>query len=357
VVPISGIVTHLMPDLDAALCVWLLKRFGTERFPGIDSVPVSFFPAGRLPGGRTADALEAEEGILAVDTGQGRFDTHAPSGVLRDDPGRVCAADLVARELGVDSDPTLKRLLDFVRLQDLEGRSIATSDPMIHLVALPNIVRGLNLLYPREPERVIDRICDLFDAIHETEKAWVRALEDVKKARTIRVRRDALLMALRSSSGVAGRAARRMGSDLLIHQDGAGNIGITLRRHGPLKSIRFGPLAALLRVVEASLRKEKPDWARIDHVGTVQTWYLHDSGRILCQGSPKKPTRDPSRIPLDAILELTASRLDRRHEPPAIICERRRDPSFSCAACPIERLQMTSCKAFRLSTNNAPKNI
>lgn len=63
------IVTHINPDLDAVVSVWLLKRF----LPGWKEAEVDFCEAGETFEGQ---AVDSNPNILHVDTGLGRLDHH-----------------------------------------------------------------------------------------------------------------------------------------------------------------------------------------------------------------------------------------------------------------------------------------
>lgn len=139
------IITHEYPDLDAMLCCYLLHRYGEKRYPGISNARICFYPAGRLPENKTPEDLE-KEGILAVDIGGGRLDTH-PDGIsVEKEKLSLSAANLVAQDLGIENQETLSDILEFTRLQDSIGQSLSSRNPIDHTMALPNIIRG-GLLY------------------------------------------------------------------------------------------------------------------------------------------------------------------------------------------------------------------
>ena len=59
-----------------------------------------FSSANTLPDGKTADQLE-DEGIMPLDIGGGRFDTHPVADCDNVEKWDTCASQLVAEELGV----------------------------------------------------------------------------------------------------------------------------------------------------------------------------------------------------------------------------------------------------------------
>ncbi len=133
------IITHEYPDLDAMLCCYLLRYYGNSKYPGIDQAEIKFVPGGQLP--KSPEELE-KEGILAVDIGGGKLDTH-PSGMeCEREKFEQSAANLVATDLEIHEYPTLKNLLEFTRLQDSTGQSLRSRNPIDHSLALPNLIKG-----------------------------------------------------------------------------------------------------------------------------------------------------------------------------------------------------------------------
>ncbi len=151
------ILTHEHPDLDAMLCCYLLKKYGEENYPDIAKAKIAFCPAGRLPGDKTPSELE-EEGILPVDIGGGRLDTHPDGNEIEESKKTLSAANLVAKDLKVDKKESLLHLLEFSRIHDSEGRSLTSKNPIDHLVAIPNIIRGASFYYDEKYDGDLDLI-------------------------------------------------------------------------------------------------------------------------------------------------------------------------------------------------------
>lgn len=346
--PLTALLTHENPDLDATLSLWLLKRFGREKYPGVEHLPVMYLPAGVTPGNRHPDELERTEGILAVDTGGGRLDTHARDGVFDERKRDKSAALLVAEDLGVDRRPELEKILQFVTLQEIRGRSIASSHPMDHLVSLPNLVRGLNIRYAQDPQRVTALVHELYDAAFSTELEWFQALEDFKKASVVTLSSQARLVAIHSDTSAALKVARLNRGDLIIHRNSAGQTGITARNNGLLSSIDLAVVAEVVRVAEAIVAGEAIEYHRLRELGTVHGWYLHDSGKILSKGSPKNREVPPSQLALIDLLEMVRARLDALYPMPDSVCGLlRTSDGGACGRCPLEPLALQSCASLR----------
>ena len=340
---IHTLLTHENPDLDATLCIWLLRRFGRERYPGIEATTLQFCPAGVLPEGKTPEQLE-DEGILALDTGGGRMDTHARDGVVDERKKGMAAASLVAADLGVHEHPDLEKLLFFVTQAETRGRSLSSHDPVDHLVSLPNILRGFNTLYSDQPQRVVDLMLEVYDAIHATERDWFVALEDYKAAIHKPVGKARLVGFVSDSSAIL-KVARHHKGDLLIHLTTTGQTGITLRHNGPLGHLDLRELAAVLRVAEAGLTGEPIVFSELTAVGMNHGWYLHDSGKILSKGSAKNRKVTPTRMNLPELLSWAATWLDKNSPPPLARCTRQQ--GGTCEACPFFPGDLPGCQALQ----------
>ncbi len=285
--------------------------------------------------------------MLAVDTGGGRLDTHARAGTRAPGKQEKSASWLVAEDLGIMNRPELSKLLEFVRLQETRGRSIASRIPMDHLVSLPNLIRGLNLCHPREPQRVTDIMMALFDAAHATELDWIRAEQDFKSALRIRLSNKTSLVAVVSASTGAVKVARLHKADLVVHRDARGHTGVTMRTKGRLGEFDLEPLAEVVRLAEAVVAGRPIPADRLRDVGMAGGWYLHDSGRILSKGSPKNRSVEPSLLPVDLILGLAAAILEPERGMPAALCRFHADPDHACDTCPFLPLALDACQCAR----------
>lgn len=145
------ILTHESPDLDAIMSVLLMRKFGEEKFPGVSTAKIEFASAGKLPDGKSTDELE-KEGILCLDIGGGRFDTH-PVGTQMDQNKRErSASDLVGEELGLIYDENWAPLIEYTRLQDTQGYSLSSKEYIHHLVSIHTMLLGLDIMYNGDSE-------------------------------------------------------------------------------------------------------------------------------------------------------------------------------------------------------------
>lgn len=146
---ISTLLTHVHPDLDAILSVHLLREHGGEKIAGVDSADLQFVSANQLPEGKTADELE-QEGVLAVDTGGGRFDNHPVEGESNEDKWDSCASVLVAEGLDVASSKAYRFLLPYTLDHDSRGQALTSKNATHHLLAPHSLIDGLHRSYKND---------------------------------------------------------------------------------------------------------------------------------------------------------------------------------------------------------------
>ena len=162
---ITAIITHEHPDLDAILSTYLLIRFGSEKFPGIENAEIQFFSAGNLP--KKPDELE-KEGVLAVDIGGGRFDTHPVDDSVDDRKLERAATDLVGQSLGMLETKGWGDLIEYTRQHDTTGRNVQSRDFIHHLPTLMTILYGSEILFednPNKSQRMMELGISLLDAL------------------------------------------------------------------------------------------------------------------------------------------------------------------------------------------------
>lgn len=300
---IHKIYSHEHPDLDSILCIYLLKRYGAAKYEGIEEAALHFFPAGKLPNGKSPEELE-EEGILVVDMGGGRLDTHPTAENENLHKSDTCAAMLVARDLGLTKRRELKKLLTYVFRNDVQGRSISSGDPVDHAVSLTNILRGTNLVNSKDYEKTVIQTMHVFDSIVATEKDWFSAIDTFDDLANIEEVHGAKIVTIESRHGATIKASRWKGSDFTIfrHAD-TKHTTLLLNNRGALKDISLIFIAEKLRRLEALARDEEVDDSKIKKFGKHYGWFLHTSDKLLLNGSPKAPDVEPSKLSLEQISE------------------------------------------------------
>jgi len=140
---IAKILTHIHPDLDAIFSIYLMREHGEEKLPGISSAGFEFVSANNLPDGKSAEELE-KEGVIALDTGGGRFDNHPIEGESNEAKWDKCASQLVAEELGVVDEKAYRFLLPYTIAHDSQGQAMTSKEASHHLLAPHGLIDGLH---------------------------------------------------------------------------------------------------------------------------------------------------------------------------------------------------------------------
>ncbi len=322
----NRILTHERPHLDEIVAIWLLRRFGEQRFPGISTARVEFTSIRRLAeAGRKPEDYEAE-GTVLVGIGGGRFDEHPTL-----DEGRKagdCATTLVARELGVSDDPSLAKILRFVRAADVEGNASPFD--------ISYVVKLLHNRYPDDPHRVIEWALVAIEAKYAEQhrfftvvkpefeaKARVEEIEVGKKRlRIVTVDSDEDGIHKYARSEYGARAA------IVIQRRSSGNVAVFGNKQA---GVDLREAAKLIRLAERQAkglsegtrpRSDATDASRMcpqsddeklldeGYAAGAEEWFYHKQGQMLLNGSLTQADVPPTRLSLDRIAELVKIGVD-----------------------------------------------
>lgn len=288
--PTRLIVTHRSPDLDAIGAVWMLKRFLSAEYK---EVPVAFVPAGQMLTAEGAAQFGVPESrVIHVDTGLGAFDHHQPErgGKL------MCATSLVFDHLCLiqrdkRDDRALKYLVDYVTQIDhfREASWEKPDDPRYQLM-VHSIIAGAKFSGQYDDEGLVRFGMAVLDAAYASLRADVRADEIIQlKGTSMKIGRWKAI-ALASSTGEVEKRAQKVGYDLIIRKDE--ELGHIRIKATPDSGIDLTP------VYEQILTKD-----------SVGTWFLHNSKRMLLNGSSKNDTQIPSPLSLTQVVDIIKEKL------------------------------------------------
>lgn len=293
------IVVHGRPDLDAITGIWLLKKFGKEKFPGIAKARIEFLEnGGELPEEKSADELE-KEGIIYVDCGRGRFDHH-PAAEYPED----CAATLIAKYLEIDDDPTLETILRFVVNNDLKGQS--------HPFDLAYTIKLMHGHHPNEPEQVISWAIEALEAKYHDQLLFFSSTREEyeRKAEidevTITNGRVLKVVTGVSDNETFSKYARFWEAAVVIQKRSSRNVQIfTNQKHG----LTLYDVTQMVRLEEAKAKGVAitNNWKILASEGRVkgaEEWYFDYRLQALLNGSLTSPNVPPTKLLLERIREL-----------------------------------------------------
>lgn len=306
----------IQADTAAAVCI--LHLFGEELFPGVSKAEFAFWTA--LPQEKTPQEYEAE-GYLLLDLG-GAFDHH----IINEQSGArtQCVATLVARHLGLDTHPALKKILAWAKRDDLEGKGTVSADPLDRAFGLSGIIMNLNRLYHKDPGFVLDTVTNVLDAhIREEYRRHVELPQEWEKlqqegrAETFLVQQGSAELNsvyLESDNvSLAGflKAAHKV--DLVIQRASTGHTNIVTQQ---LRSIDLQPVVAELRLAEVGKdgRPHKIPKDVLHATGSVDVipeWYYDDAANTIQNGGIHPQGIPATKLSKDEILAILRDTIPR----------------------------------------------
>jgi hypothetical protein len=306
----TRILTHERPHLDEIVAIWLLRKFGEPRFPGIGTADVAFTSIRKLnEAGLKPEDYEAQ-GTLLLGIGGGRFDEHPTL-----EEGRKagdCATTLVAKELGVSDDPSLAKILRFVRAADVEGNASPFD--------VSYVVKLLHARYPEDPHRVIEWALVAIEAKYEEQHRFFTVVkpEFDAKARVEEIeagkRRLRVVIIDSDEDGIHKYARSEYGARaaIVIQRRSSGNVAIFGNKQA---GVDLREAARLIRLAEREAKglPLAPEDERLlaeGYAPGAEEWFYHRQGQMLLNGSLTQADVPPTRLSLDRIAELVKIGVD-----------------------------------------------
>lgn len=300
-VAISTIVTHVSPHIDEICAIWLLRRYGRSQFIGIEAAPVIFWSEGTTAIMKSPEEFLAE-GVLLVGVGGGMFDEH--STVDSERKSGKCSATLVAEHLGIDDDPALEFILDFVERNDLNGSG--------SMFDIASICRKMYTMMPAE--KVINWATLALEAFYrEQAKFAQQAVSEYHGARVFNVPNGAnhtmKVVVIQSDNDMVAkfaRAARGGNAALVIQKQSSGNVQIFSNRK---YKVNMNKIAHFIRLAEQKKKGKiftfnSEDLERDGSVRGAEEWHFFKKGQMLLNGSTSHPDVPPTNLPLEEITKI-----------------------------------------------------
>lgn len=348
---IHTIVTHEMPHLDEIAAIWLLRKFGEIIFPGISTAKILFWNnGGKTPDGRTAEDYE-REGILLVGVGGGFLDEHATAAQERKEG--ECATTLVAKALGVDDDPTLKKILKFVVNNDIKGGE----QPF----GLASLVKLLHQQYSEDPNKVIDwavmgieaEYCNQLEFLGSTREEFKRmaVIEEIIGPAGKMFK----MASFESDNKQMSKFARSMHgccADVVVQRKSSGKTQVfTNKKTG----LTLDEVAKMIRIAEMQKKGRviTSDWKKLSAEGSIpgaEEWHFHIEGQMLLNGSLTATGVPPTKLTLDEIVDIVRAGINPSAFEPtrASECTKGNCTSTQKRKCPWYPYGLLRCRQVRL---------
>jgi len=302
--------TRAQPD--TLVAIFLLKKFGESRFPGIKEAEIDFWQV--VPAGETEETLD-RQGIILLDLGGGRFDHHGAR-------VKTTASHLVAEYLGVRENAALVKLLTYAERDDFFGKGTISDDPLDRAFGLSALIAALNKSLVKNPGKVVKIVMPMLIAHYNEE---VRRTQDLPKefaeklqkgeAETFAVKQRGkklnVVMVTSESGSLAGYLRSQQGGrfDVVAQWLPSGHLNILTR---PTKRVDLRSLAALIRVEETThagreLEMNVREFSKFGRIKEVPEWYYDPATNSIQNGGLNPKEIPPTKIPkadLKKILEL-----------------------------------------------------
>ena len=351
---INAVVTHERPHMDEIAAIWILRKFGEEKFPGISKAPIKFWDnGGKIPDGRSADEHELD-GTLLIGIGGGRFDEHPVNGERKMDER---AATLAAKAVGVDDNPALEKILKFVVNNDLKAAA--------HPFDIAYLVKFLHQRYPEDAQKVIEWATEGLEAkFQEQFQFWNKTKEEFERIAEIeeiygpngRIIKMVTVISDDEQISKFARSPHGANAAVVIQRRLSGNTQIYTNKKF---NLFIQDMVQMVRIAEqeANGKVITTNWETLSIEGKIEgaeEWYYHKTGQMLLNGSLTAKSVPPTRLSLERIKNLVRIGINPDAFEPkrARSCEKRKCTSSLANPCPWYNWKLHRCRKVRFATFN-----
>jgi len=370
-VPVHTIVFHQSPlHPDELFIDWLRSHFpvAEERYPGISQAKIENWGlGGRTPDGRPAEEWE-KEGVLAFGTGGGRFDEHGTFG--RERKRGECSASLFAKDLGLDQDPALRRILQYIKANDLDGKQEA-EDVEAGLARIVNrayyAARKHNL---GDEATILGQARWIFTSWYLEQCDSLEAVEEFNQ--------KAMVEEVNIGRGKIAKMATIVSDNELIHKivsrKQCGQVGIVIAKRSTghvqiftnhLAPVELRNAVILLRKYEREAERQPGSitkWLELEREGSLagvgyEKWYFHARMMIL-NGSATASDVPPTLLALEKIQEIVRFGIYTDYLQPGRACVTQGVCDHSDAnPCPVYQYGLVQCRWIRGETRKRSRQV
>lgn len=317
------------PHLDPIAAIYLLKQYGKEKFPGIDSAEIIFWENSHDPGPEDINKFKTEK-ILTIDVGGGPFDHH--QGLEKD-----TAASLTASYLGIEKKPELIALLNYVREDDLEGLHNRYGD----LAYLVKCFHKQNLL----SLKVVELGLRLINYFQTSQIEWHYNVkkEYESKCKIYKIKKFNKRMKIgvveSDNSQLANYGITMDSLSAVVVKRSSNHVMILTNKLHRL-NLREIVAAIRMRELELSGYGKTIDPAKLQFEGKnylIPNWFYHRSLNAFLNGSEALNRTEPTKLKLSEIISFVWNGLSSEHSE---YCDCDRDG----LSCPFVKYGFSKCR-------------
>ena len=273
------IITHLNPDLDAVVSVWLVKRF----LPGWGKAAVGFVSAGVSKGKQKG--VDENPNVLWVDVGRGKLDHHQTGKYLS--AAKLCLGYIKKERRGKQLSPLEEKVLEEIievatqvdNARDLNWEEVNEGRYQFSLHVLIGGLRNLG----KSDEEVTALGLELLDGVLINLKHKIRAEEELEKGTVFQTPWGEAIAVESGNKHVIWRGEAQ-GYTLVVTKDPeSGGVRIYSRPDSQ----------ADLSGAYRRFKKMDPE----------SDWFLHATKRLLLNQTSVNPDMRPTKLSLKKIIE------------------------------------------------------
>jgi len=293
--PKQLIITHHAPDLDAITSTWLLKKFDSKKYA---DAKISFVNPGETISLDKARELGFElHNVVHVDTGLGRFDHHQPErGNKRVTATSLVHDYLVAQTPSLEDNDVLDILVEFVtQIDHFEEIYWPEAESYRYAFMIHDLIRGIEFTNPHDDDSQMQFGFQCLDSAYASLTQQVKAREIItQKGERFEFKyqgKEIKALALSTRNDDTLKIAQKQGFELVVRKDDKkGHIRIKVRP-------------------DSKITLEKLHQVIIDK-DPQATWFYHQSGKMLINGSRKHRNQTPSSLSLNQVVTLIKETLE-----------------------------------------------
>src|SRR3989344_1819895 len=299
---------------DTILAIFLLRKFGVGKYPGIDKAEVEIRQV--LAENETSVSLK-EKGVIVLDLGGGEFDHHSQKGKI--------LSELVTEDLQIAQDPALAKVLAYAKRDDQYGIGTISTDQLDRALGLSGLISSisktvqntekiLQIIFPvleahytEERKRTIELPLEFEKRLQEGKAQIIELKHKGKKLKVVFLESDNISMAgwIKSSVGLK--------ADVVGIAMSSGYVNILTKQQ---KMIDLRWLAAYLRSEELGMRgKSQINSIQIlmkpGKIEEVQEWYYDRATNSLLNGGINPKGILPTAIPFEKIKAIAKEALSK----------------------------------------------
>ncbi|MFH1523231.1 MAG: hypothetical protein ABIE43_05450 [Patescibacteria group bacterium] len=296
---INKILIPNKPHLDPIAAIYLLWKYGQEKFPGVESAKINYWEHSNDPSLEEIEVFK-NEGVLTIDIGGGLFDHHN-----KEEAQGETSTSLAASYLGILEKPELSALLSYVREDDLEGLHNRFGD----LAYLLKVMYKQNI----PSDQVVTFALQVINYLQNGQIEWHINVkkefeEKCKILRTKRYRRKLKIGIIESDNlQVANYGITVKNLSVVMQKRSTGHVMILTNKN---HNIDLREIVAAIRKRELELREyDKPiDTKKLSFEGKSQLisyWFYHRSLNSFLNGSDALSKTEATKVPFNEIIRFT----------------------------------------------------